>query len=71
MLVDNLHMRDPGVESGEMVLYGPGGTGVRSRILGPELGNGHLRAFLRVREQFYGEIKRSQCESKPDVKESL
>jgi hypothetical protein len=54
-----------------MVLYGPGGTGVRSRILGPELGNGHLRAFLRVREQFYGEIKRSQCESKPDVKESL
>jgi hypothetical protein len=71
MSVDNSYVGDAGVESGKMVLYSPRGAGVRSRILGPDLGNGCFGAYLRTREQFCRKIKRSWCENKLVRKESL
>jgi hypothetical protein len=61
-------MCNPGVQGGEVVLYSPGGVGIRNRIFGPELGNGHLRALLGVRKQLYGKIKRNRRENKPTRK---
>jgi hypothetical protein len=71
MPVNNPHVGDPGVQSGKVVLYGPGGAGVRNRILSTELGDGCLRAYLRIREHLCGEIKRSRYENTTVREESL
>jgi hypothetical protein len=65
MPVDDPHMRDPRVQRSEVVLCGPGGVGVRNRVLDSELGDCCMRACLEVREQLWKKFKRSLYEHTP------
>jgi hypothetical protein len=71
MPVDDPHMANPGVQGGKVVLRSPGSVGFGDRILGPELSNGNLRAFLGIWEQPCGKIKSNRRENKLAREESL
>jgi hypothetical protein len=69
MPINNLHVRNAGVQSKEAILCGPGGVGV-NQFLDPVLGECSLGAGLETRE-FYTKIERSRRKNKPVRRESL
>ena len=56
MPVNNSHMRDAGVQGGEVIFAGPGSVGIHG-IISPSLGDSGCSSNLRVRKESCGEIK--------------